>query len=382
MSPPFQLLAAIALPIAAVYSLIGGGRLVKWIAEQQTRAPAPEPIERVRANLVRLRAQLEAMETRTDLPAKNLRLRALRAAYVDALCERLPAAGRQPARRRPGPPGKRPAERHLPDGGRAAGARARRQGDGRALTRRRTGRPGRPTYDRCVVLVLAVSDEVDNALYADVGAVREARLIVACGDLPFDYLGYLMNALDVPLVFVPGNHDPDVSGYRTSRAGLTLQAGLPARPPWPDGAVSADGRWWTWPACASPGSAAAAATAMAPTSTRSAQQARRARSLARRARWRQLRDGRGVDVLLTHAPPRGAGDREDPAAPGIRGPELAHRAAPAAAAAARAHPPRRRADRVHRLGRTVVRNVVGRHLLDIEPGAGARRSPAGARHAR
>ena len=86
MSPPFQLLTAIALPIAAVYSLIGGGRLVKWIVEQQTRAPAPVPIERVRANLVRLRAQLEAMETRTDLPAKNLRLRALRAAYVDALC--------------------------------------------------------------------------------------------------------------------------------------------------------------------------------------------------------------------------------------------------------------------------------------------------------
>lgn len=86
MNPPFQLLTAIALPIAAVYSLIGGGRLVKWITEQQTRTPAPVPIERVRANLVRLRAQLEAMETRTDLPAKNLRLRALRAAYVDALC--------------------------------------------------------------------------------------------------------------------------------------------------------------------------------------------------------------------------------------------------------------------------------------------------------
>jgi hypothetical protein len=87
VSPPFQLLVAIALPIAAVYSLIGGGKLVNWLAEQQTRAPAPEPIEQVRANLVRLRSQLEAMETRTDLPAKNLRLRALRAAYVDALCE-------------------------------------------------------------------------------------------------------------------------------------------------------------------------------------------------------------------------------------------------------------------------------------------------------
>jgi hypothetical protein len=101
VSPPFQLLVAIALPIAAIYSLIGGGRLVTWISEQQTRAPAPVPIERVRANLVRLRAQLEAMETRTDLPAKNLRLRALRAAYVDALndaCQRLdvsPPAGSQ-----------------------------------------------------------------------------------------------------------------------------------------------------------------------------------------------------------------------------------------------------------------------------------------------
>src|SRR5260221_13919508 len=92
------------------------------------------------------------------------------------------------------------------------------------------------------VCVLAVSDEPDEVLAADPSAARSADLIVACGDLPFDYLGSLMNALDVPLVFVPGNHDPDVSGYRLSRAGLTLRAGLPARPPWPDGAVNADAR--------------------------------------------------------------------------------------------------------------------------------------------
>ena len=99
MSPPFEFAAAIVLPVAAIYALIGGGRLVKWLADQQSRPIVPEPIERVRANLVRLRAQLEAMETRTDLPAKNLRVRALRAAYVDALvaaCKRLdvsPPAG-------------------------------------------------------------------------------------------------------------------------------------------------------------------------------------------------------------------------------------------------------------------------------------------------
>lgn len=92
MSPPFEFALAIALPIAAAYSLIGGKRLLKWISEQHSPAPVPEPIERMRADLVRLREQLEAMETRSDLPAKNLRLRALRAAYVDALtgaCRRL-----------------------------------------------------------------------------------------------------------------------------------------------------------------------------------------------------------------------------------------------------------------------------------------------------
>ena len=107
MSPPVQLLVAIALPIAAVYSLIGGGRLVRWVSEswipdRRSRSATAEPVERLGTNLVRLRAQLEAMETRTDLPAKNLRLRALRAAYVDALndaCLRLdvtPPASAQP----------------------------------------------------------------------------------------------------------------------------------------------------------------------------------------------------------------------------------------------------------------------------------------------
>jgi hypothetical protein len=109
VSPPEQLLVAIALPIAAIYSLIGGGRLVRWVSEswipeRRSRGATPEPVGQLGANLTRLRAQLEAMETRTDLPAKNLRLRALRAAYVDALndaCQRLdvtPPAGAASAR--------------------------------------------------------------------------------------------------------------------------------------------------------------------------------------------------------------------------------------------------------------------------------------------
>ena len=93
-----------------------------------------------------------------------------------------------------------------------------------------------------VVCVLAVSDEVSEGLLADPRPVRSAQLIVACGDLPAEYLGALMNALDLPLVFVPGNHDPDQSGYHVTRSGLVTRSGFPARPPWPAGAVNADGR--------------------------------------------------------------------------------------------------------------------------------------------
>ena len=233
-----------------------------------------------------------------------------------------------------------------------------------------------------MVLVLAVSDEVDDALCADVRPAHDARLVVACGDLPFDYLAYLMNALDAPLVFVPGNHDPDVSGYRASRTGLTLKAGLPARPPWPEGAVSAEQAVVDLAGLRIAGLGGCLRYRDGPNQYTQRQQARRARSLSRRARWRAARDGRGVDVLLTHAPPRGVGDREDRAHQGFEALNwLTGRLQPPLLLHGHIHPDETPA-RVHQLGRTVVRNVAGRHLLDIEPGAGARPSPADPHYAR
>src|SRR6266568_5682013 len=245
-----------------------------------------------------------------------------------------------------------------------------------------TGRAPAATYDRHVVLVLAVSDEVDDALLADVHAVRQAQLIVACGDLPFEYLGELMNLLDVPLVFVPGNHDPDISGYRTSRAGLPLRAGLPARFPWPDGAISADQRVVDAAGLRLAGLGGCRRYREGPNQYTERQQARRARGLARRAGWRRARDGRGVDVLLTHAPPAGVGDGADPPHQGFHTlHRLTARLQPALLLHGHVHP-HGMPPGDHRLGRTVVRNVVGRHLLEIEPGAGAQHSRDGCSHAR
>jgi Calcineurin-like phosphoesterase len=233
-----------------------------------------------------------------------------------------------------------------------------------------------------VVRVLAVSDLVEDALLADPEPVRGAELILACGDLPFDYLDYLMNALDVPLAFVPGNHDPDVSGYRVSRAGLTLRAGLPAKAPWPDGAVSADGRVVDVAGLRVAGLGGCRRYRDGPNQYSDRQQTRRARSLAVRARLRQLRDGRGVDVLLTHAPPGGMGDGADPAHRGFTAHNaLIARLRPAVALHGHVQPVAG-TDRERRLGETTVRNVTGRHLLDIEPGGGlVGDSPVGQRRA-
>jgi Calcineurin-like phosphoesterase len=218
--------------------------------------------------------------------------------------------------------------------------------------------------------VLAVSDEVDEALWTDASAAGRVGLILACGDLPLAYLGALMNALEVPLAFVPGNHDPELSGYRTSRGGLTLRAGMPARLPWPDGAVNADGRVVDVAGLRVAGLGGCRRYSGGPNQYTDRQQARRARTLRGRARWRGLRDGRGVDVLLTHAPPRGVGDGEDPPHRGfsaLHGLVAAIR--PAALLHGHVHPYGAPV-RPGRLGRTLVCNVTGWHVLEIGPGTG------------
>jgi Calcineurin-like phosphoesterase len=233
-----------------------------------------------------------------------------------------------------------------------------------------------------VVRVLAVSDEVDQALYAGAGVARGADVILACGDLPFDYLDYLMNALDVPLAFVPGNHDPDVSGYTMSRAGLTLRAGFPARPPWPDGALNADGGIVDVAGLRVAGLGGCRRYSGGPNQYTDRQQAWRARSLSRKVAWRKLRDGRRVDVLLTHAPPRGLGDGDDAAHQGfVALHPLVARVGPALLLHGHVHPYGAPTP-VRRLGRTEVRNVVGRHLLDIDADGSVRELHEGSRGAR
>jgi len=60
------------------------------------------------------------------------------------------------------------------------------------------------------VKILTVSDKVENSFFKEY-VLRETcqgiNLILACGDMPPYYLEYLLNTLNVPLYYVPGNHD-------------------------------------------------------------------------------------------------------------------------------------------------------------------------------
>ncbi|MFH2039743.1 MAG: metallophosphoesterase family protein [Chloroflexota bacterium] len=58
--------------------------------------------------------------------------------------------------------------------------------------------------------ILAISDLVVERLYtAPIAELfSEVDLILACGDLPYEYLEYLVTMSHVPVLYVPGNHDP------------------------------------------------------------------------------------------------------------------------------------------------------------------------------
>lgn len=89
MNPVLAYLLLFALPTAVGFALIGAWRAARWLAEARYRARfqalPPEPIERLQADLRRLRSELEDTETRSGLTAKHHRVQAVRGAYLDAL---------------------------------------------------------------------------------------------------------------------------------------------------------------------------------------------------------------------------------------------------------------------------------------------------------
>lgn len=160
--------------------------------------------------------------------------------------------------------------------------------------------------------VLAISDEEAPALSPERLEGLGVDAVLAAGDLPWHYLEYVAQATDAPLAFVPGNHDPATPRGRRARSGLWLRDGRVAEEPRPIGGTNADLRVVEVAGLRIAGLGGCVRYRPGPHQYDQAEFRRRCRRLVRQAR----RTG-PVDVLLTHAPPSGLGDDEDPPHHGI-----------------------------------------------------------------
>ena len=144
--------------------------------------------------------------------------------------------------------------------------------------------------------VLCISDRVEQILHGpNLESYAEGvEAVISCGDLPFEYLEYVVTFLGVPLYYVLGNHDPALDG-----------------PKYPGGCTPLDGRIETVGDVTLAGLSGSMLYSGGPNQYTERQMRRRARSLSVRIRYRKLLGKPSPLVFVTHAAPLGLGDRED-----------------------------------------------------------------------
>ncbi len=162
-----------------------------------------------------------------------------------------------------------------------------------------------------MVRILAIADEETHSL--SVARIRSIApdLVVACGDLPFDYLDYVASAANRTLLFVPGNHDPDLKTrplpvYTDDDFSLAWK-----EPPGPPGGVNLDGTVEEWKGVTFAGLGGSMRYRPGPNQYSEREMWVRTIRLRARARARTMVGKGSVDVLVTHSPPRGHGDLDD-----------------------------------------------------------------------
>ena len=214
--------------------------------------------------------------------------------------------------------------------------------------------------------ILAVADEESNLAYGGTFAAMQPDLIVACGDLSYDYLEYLVTTINRPLVYVLGNHDPAASSANWELP-VPWTHGFEENVVRPEGCTSVEGRVKEAAGLRIAGLGGSFRYSDGPNQYTEAQMRRRCVRLAARSRLLRRRGGRPIDVLVTHAPPFGLGDGDDVC---HRGFASFHRLVTATSPRFLVHGhihPYGRGNGDRKLGSTTIVNAIAYRLLEITP---------------
>ncbi len=168
--------------------------------------------------------------------------------------------------------------------------------------------------------ILCVSDIVDKYLYSSEDSLKiKPDLIISCGDLPKDYLEFLMSKYNVPLFFVQGNHDNyyySVEGaYDYSEVKLISNSRFDFSSKYDYSksfaGVNIDRKIVKFGDLLFLGFEGSNKYNNGIHQYTQEEMYRRVRSVYAKLLIKRFMFGRGVDIIVTHAPPYGIHDRDD-----------------------------------------------------------------------
>ena len=196
--------------------------------------------------------------------------------------------------------------------------------------------------------ILLVADEESPSLwdYYQPGRLDGVDLILSCGDLKQEYLEFLVTMSSAPLLYVPGNHDKGYINYP------------------PEGCDCVDDKLIDINGLRVAGLGGCIRYNLGVYQYTEEEMAKRVRRLERK-----IRRAGGVDIIITHAPPRGYGDADDNAHRGFEAfLPILDKYKPMYHIHGHVHPSYgNRLPQSVQYGSTTVYNAVGHHFIEIEP---------------